>query len=229
MEDIEATKIRELFSKGVEMRYQKGEVILRSGDIPQGVYYVVKGNVKMDVIFENGKELTINIFKPGSYFPAMWAISNIFNNNNFISINEVTLRRLSRDDFLRILDKDPRVLMEFTKRLLVGLSGLITNIEYLLFGNAYSRIVAAIILIAKRFGNSLDKTGNKILITIPLTHQDLANLTAITRESASIVIGKLKKQNLISVKTKLLVVNDLQRLTKESEVEVQEDGKSISL
>ncbi|OGK20159.1 hypothetical protein A3C23_01500 [Candidatus Roizmanbacteria bacterium RIFCSPHIGHO2_02_FULL_37_13b] len=221
--------IRKIFFQGKELYYQKGEMLIRSGDIPQGVYFVKKGNVKMDAIFENGRELTINIFKSGSYFPMMWALSDINNTYNYVAINEVVLKRVPKELFLESLKKDPQLLLEFTKRLLIGLSGLITNIEYLLFGSSYNRIASAIVLMAKRFGIQKDKNGKKIIIEIPLTHQDLANLTAITRESASVVIGKLKKKHIISVRNKFIVVNDVYQLEKECEIHTQEDDKSISL
>jgi CRP-like cAMP-binding protein len=56
------------------------------------------------------------------------------------------------------------------------------------------------------------KTAKGIEISIPLAHQDIANLTGITRETASVELEKLSHEKIISYTYKHMIVRDLQRL-----------------
>src|SRR3989344_193941 len=148
------------------MTYKKGETILRSDDNPQGVYYIKKGFVKMDSIFENGREITLNIFKPGAYFPMTWAVG-----------------------------------------------GILQNIEFILCGDAYHRVLGAVFLSAKRFGEV--KGNGKITIKIPLTHQDIANIAGMSRETATLAIKRLRKKKIITYKKRLIFIANIKIFEKE--------------
>lgn len=82
-------------------------------------------------------------------------------------------------------------MFELTKKILIGLSGVLTNIEYMLCGNSQKRVIGAISLSAKRFGSK--KRNGETIINMPLTHQDIANIAGIARETASIAIKKTRK------------------------------------
>lgn len=189
-------KIEGYFSKFTFVRYKKREVIIRPEDKPRGIFFLKNGFVKMNSIFEDGRELTLNIFKPGSYFPMMLALGGINNSYYFEAMTNLEVYRAPKENILEWVKKEPEVLFELTQRIMVGMDGLLTSMEYLLSGTAYSRVVSAILLLSRRFGEK-DHNG-KVVIKLPLTHQDIANLSGITRETASLEMEKLKKAGLIS-------------------------------
>ena len=144
----------------------------------------------------------------------MWAISNIPNTYFFQSMVMSQVQRAPREEVIEFIKKNPDVLFEFTQRILVGLDGLLTNVEHLLSGNAYQKIIATLFLSAKRFGQVTKQ--KRVLINIPLTHQDVANLAAMTRETASITLKKLERKGLISYRHQLITINSLEKLREES-------------
>jgi CRP-like cAMP-binding protein len=220
-------RLTDLFSKSRSLSFGKHEIIIRADDIPQGVYYLEKGFVKMNSVLTDGQEITLNIFKTGSYFPMMWALSDLPNTYYFQTMSPSVLRRVPKDAFLKFMKSNPDVLHELTNRILIGVNGLLFNINHILSGDSYHRIIAAVLMFAKRFGEK-SSTG-KTVITIPLIHQDLADVAAITRETASINIKKLENRGLISQTTRFLTVPDLKKLEAESEVENQEISSAPSL
>lgn len=216
-----SNKIENFFSQYKIIRYKNGETILRADDIPSGAYYVKSGHVRMNSILHDGRILTVNIFKPGSYFPMLWIISNLENSYFFQAMTDVEIRRVTKEMMINFIKNNPDVLFELTHRILIGLNSLITNIEYLFSGNAQSRVASALLLLARRFGEKKDK--NEMIIKLFLTHQDIANCAAITRETASIEIKKLERKGIINIQNRLLVVN-LGKL--EKEIEIKEEPQS---
>ena len=79
MNAIETDKLVDFFRKYKKIPYKKGDVIIRGNDQPSGVYFVKSGYIKMSSLLEDGSEIGVNIFKPSSFFPMIWALGNIEN------------------------------------------------------------------------------------------------------------------------------------------------------
>lgn len=206
-------KLNAFFANYKQIVYKKDEMIISEDEEPAGVYFLKVGFVKMGSIFTNGGELTLNIFKPGSFFPMMWAIGEIKNSYFCQAMSEVKVYRAPKADVIKFVKENPDVLYDLTRRVLIGLDGMITNVQFLLFGSSYNRIAAAILLLAKRFG---EKTNNgQIMIGLNLIHQDIAQLAGVTRETASIALKQLEKRGVISRLKKRFVVNNITKLTSE--------------
>lgn len=218
-------KLGDFFSSFKPFHYRKGEVIIHAQDSPQGIYYVNSGYIQMYSIFEDGRELILNIFKPTSYFPMMWGISNVPNIYYFRTMVPTVLRRAGREKVLNFLNENPDELLKLTRRILIGLDGLLINIQHLLSGDAYHRVTSALLLCARRFGEKIDESA--ILVKLPLTHQDIANLVAVTRETASVEMKRIERKKLISYNNRLIVINNIRRLERESLID--KDSKSSLL
>lgn len=214
-------KIAAYFSQYKTTSFKKGEIILQPGDEAGNIYYVSDGYVRLYCVLEDGRELTLNIFKKGSYFPMYLALQDSPNLHYYQTITEATMHIVPKQKVMDFFQKNPEALFEFTVRIVVGLYGLLSNIQYLLFGSVHSRVLSALLFMAKRFG---EKRGdNEIFITLPVTHQDMANLVGITRETTSLEMKKLADQKLISYKHKHIII--LNRRLLEQEAGVDENAK----
>lgn len=219
-------KLDEFFSKYKQLIFKKGEMLIRADEQPVGAFFLKSGYVRLGSIFANGTELTLNIFKPGSFFPMMWAIGEVKNTYFCQAMSEVKVCRAPKADVVKFVKENPEVLYDLTKRILVGLDGMLTNIQYLLFGSSYNRIAAALLLLSKRFG---EKTKKGMVININLIHQDIAHIAGVSRETASIAIKQLENKHIISRLKKKFVVEDIKKLTKEIFVGGNELGTPVAI
>ena len=217
----------DFFSQYNVLSYDKDQIIIHADDIPTGVFYLKSGFVKMSSILENGREITLNIFKPGSYFPMIWAITDIPDTYFYKTIAPTELQRAPRDLLIEFVKKNPEALYSLTKRILIGVKGLLLNIEYQLSGDSYHRVIAALVLSTKRFG--VKGKSDKHIINIPLTHQEIADLAGLTRETVSLAIEKLVKKKIILYQGKKLVINDFLKLEEESTIDEMEALKPETL
>lgn len=206
-------KIEDFFSSYKLVCYNKGEVIMRPDDSPQGVYFLKKGYVKFYSISQEGGELTLNIFKPGSYFPMLWALGDIPNMYIFEAMTDIETLRAPKKELLEFLKTEPESLFELTKRIFIGLSGFMIRVEYLLFGDAYNKVASVLLMSARRFS---EKKNGEIIIQLPLTHQEIANLASLTRETTSIQMKKLERNKLIYYVGRKIAIKNLEKLKKES-------------
>jgi CRP-like cAMP-binding protein len=210
MEKSVNTKLNKYFSRHKKILYKKGNTIVRAGEEPSGAFYLKKGYVKMSYIFENGVEIIFNIFKPGSLFPIIWAVGEVDNSYNYQAMTDIEVHISSKAKVIELLDKNPDILFNLTKRIVIGFDGLLLNIRHILFGNSLIRVSSAIYIMVKRFGRK--KAGRKYYIEIKLTHQDIASLSGISRETASIAIKKLERRGIITQNKGYFYVNDIKEL-----------------
>src|ERR1700759_1744082 len=64
-----------LFHQGNRLTYQKGEYVIRAGEVPSSVFYVEEGIVKAFNISKYGEENLLIIRKSHEIFPLIWAIT----------------------------------------------------------------------------------------------------------------------------------------------------------
>lgn len=192
---------------------KKKDVILQAEDSCNFIFYIKNGYVRAYRVSEEGEELTLIILKPGDFFPIIGGAGEVLNNYYLEAITPLEFIRIPQKQFLQFLDIHPNVFNELVNHLLVRFSGLLTRIEYLVFGNAYRKVASTILVCAKRFGTN---HGNGIVLELPLTQKDIANLVGITRETTCLEMKKLERKGLISHQGRLLVVSDIKRLEKES-------------
>lgn len=210
---MDATILRKLdtfFTKFRHKHYKKGEILVRGDDSPTGVFYLREGFVKEYAISKKGEELIVNIFKPTVFFPMSWAINNTPNEYFYEATTDLDIWQAPRDEVVAFIKDNPDVLFDLMSRTYKGTDGMLTRMTYLMSGNAYARLIAEIIIYAKRFGK---KEKGKIEINI--SEKDIAALSGMTRETVSREIKLLKDKGLVSFHSNTLTIHDLPLLEKE--------------
>lgn len=209
MDDSTRGKLDNFFSDFKKQNFRAKEIIIRAEEEPQGVYYLTGGMVKMYAISSRGEELVINIFRPASFFPMAWVLNNSTSHYYFEAISPVTVWKAPKDEFLKFVKSQPEILFDLVKRIYAGLEGYFSRMEYLMSGNARSKLIMEILIYAKRFGK---KEGNTVTVDVKLTEKDLASQSGMTRETVSREMGKLKQKGILSYQKNILVIKDLYEL-----------------
>lgn len=194
----------------VTQRFKKNQLILSPGSEPSGVFYVKSGFIRLYLISENGKEITFNIMKPGTYFSMIWAVNGTPNIYFYEALTDIVLFKAPKDEVTKFLEKHPEVLYDLTKRILSGLDGMTKLMEALLTGSANQQVASVLLVLARRFGNH--QQNGEITIDLPVTHRIIGTLAALSRESTSLEIEKLSKKGIISQRNHLIVIKELEKL-----------------
>ncbi len=206
--------ISDFFSKYTKLQYKKNEIILRAGDSPSGVLYLKSGFVRMSFSTDTGEMLVLHVFRSGSVLPMTWIINDTPNRYYFEALTPSEIWRAPREDVLKLFQDKPEIEHHMMIRMMNGLSGLMKRMEFMVFDSAYKKTVLLLLYYAKHFSEDVQK--GKLMI--PLTHKEIAAWIGTTRETASLQIETLKKKKLISYKKRIIVIPDLDALSKETDV-----------
>ena len=105
--DIQAhEQLVDFFRTGTQLNYKKGEAIVRPGDEPRGIYYIVSGFVKAYAITKYGEENTLIVREKDDLFPLIWAFTGEHRDITYEAMSDTVLLRVSKSDFLAFLKKN---------------------------------------------------------------------------------------------------------------------------
>ena len=207
-------KLYIFFSQYKLLQYKKGETFLRAGDIPQGIYFLKKGYVRLYSLSSAGKELTLVIYKPGEFFPVVFTFTAEPSIYYFETLSEVEMERSPREKFIPFIRENPDVFDEVNLHIIERFQVALRRMEYLTFGNANSRLASILLICARYFGIRSDH--KEIKIPIPFTHKDIANLVGLARETVSIELKKFLDKKIVFYKGRRLVIKNREALRREA-------------
>jgi len=205
-------KFGDFYNKFKSRRYKKGETLIRADDNPQGIFCLTKGYVRQYTISKSGSELTLNILKPISYFPMAWAINGTPNIYYFEALTPVEVGRAPRGEVVDFIKDKPELIFSLMGELLEKYGETLTRIEHLVFSDAYRRVLSVFIYLAKHLGDEID---GRMVVKHRFTHQDIATLVGVARETATNEINKLENKKFIRYINHSIVYSDLNILEDE--------------
>jgi CRP-like cAMP-binding protein len=190
--------------------FQKGESLLYAHEEPRGVYFLEKGIVRQYVISAEGKELTLHLYFPGSFFPLHWALNREIPDYNLEAQVAVTVRVAPLDVFKKWIATDPQILLSIVSRLLAGLNGMAKRVEVTSLKSASARVKSILIYFSKHLGD-VQKDGT-IRISKVITHEEIAAFTGLTRERVSIEMKHLKETGAVDYHRGVIQVKNISSL-----------------
>jgi len=209
---IDYPKLAQPFKQSRRLVYQRDDIIVRAGDVPSGVYYIVSGSVKVYSLCKDGEPNILMTLDAGEVFPVAWAVSDITRDVGFAALDVTELRRIDREEFLQALQSDV-ILMRAAMQVLAGhFFTLTSEIDNLQYRSAREKVVFRLLFLASRFGHT---DGNSTTIAIRVTNDYVARSTNMTRETASRELSRLNRKQLICTVNGRIMIPDLLRLRNE--------------
>lgn len=205
-------KLERFYNKYPRKTFSKGEYLIKAGKEPTGIFYLRSGNVRQFALNKNGDEITLNIYKPHTFFPMSYAVDAYKNNHYFMAMDECETSIAPKKDSLVFIKKESDVMFNLLKRLYIGMEGVLSRLEFLMSGNARQKLITVLLISANRFGAT--ERGNMSL-NIKFTHQDLAYLSGLSRETVSREMMNLKQQKLINYSGSKFTFFDIKNLENE--------------
>lgn len=194
--------------------FKKGEIIVFQGEAPRSAYAVKSGTVKAYNLSVEGDEKPVAFYSEGSIFPAPWVYGKMSSAVYYYEAftPEVELYAVERDELVDFIKKRPELLYMELERALTDQLGGSMRLNALQHSRASDKLIYTLHYLALTHGRpTKDK---KVEITLDLKHQDFANLTGLTRETAATELNKLKRQGIIDYGKGKPYCLDLKRLVR---------------
>lgn len=189
--------------------YKKGEYIYMPEEPSEAVYMVVSGKVKVGSYSPDGKEITKHILTTGDLFGELALVGELRRRDFAVALLNTELCVLPKADMLGLMQADFQLSQQLTQLLGYRLARMEQRLEALVFKDSRTRVVEYLRALAQEKGRQI---GYEIEVRGILTHQEMANLTATSRQTVTTVLNELRRDNIITFNRRRLLIRDLDKL-----------------
>ncbi|MEW6417450.1 MAG: Crp/Fnr family transcriptional regulator [Nitrospirota bacterium] len=189
-------ELRQISDKLAVKRFRKNEIILQVEDTNEYMYMILNGKVKVIQTTEDGKEILLAIHNSGEFFGEMSLINGKTSPATVIATQDCTAAIISKKDFYSLIETQKKV---FNNLLLILCSRYRESwekIQMLNYKNASQRIKLLFLMLSDKYG---EKTPKGVTLNIKLTHQEISEMTGMTRETVTRVIDRWLKDGEINI------------------------------
>jgi CRP/FNR family cyclic AMP-dependent transcriptional regulator len=165
------------------------ETFFTQGDPSDSVFYLQKGQAKITVVSEAGKEATIAILPVGDFVGegALAAIPGL-RLSTATATTACTALKISRDEMIRVMHEERDFSDLFLKFLLARTMRIQADLVDQLFNSSEKRL-ARILLLMAEFGNA-----SNLRTTLPkISQETLAEMIGTTRSRVSFFMNRFRK------------------------------------
>jgi CRP/FNR family transcriptional regulator, global nitrogen regulator len=195
----------------VERRFGPKDTIFTPGDPDDQLYFLLSGAVRLYKIYGDYKEATTALLKDSGVFGKLNLVEGRWQDVFAEAVTDARVVSIQKASLERVIKSNP----EFALRLFSSLSERLRQsdevIESLLHREVSTRLATLLVNLAERFGEEDDAD---LLIDVRLTHQDLANMIASTREAVSKVMSEFQRYGVIETRNRKIAILDRGALTK---------------
>ncbi|MBI2266155.1 MAG: Crp/Fnr family transcriptional regulator [Armatimonadetes bacterium] len=210
MEITEALKSVPLFSSlgeeqilllsrnAVKRGYKKGAILWQKEEKNTGLYVLLAGLLKVVEIHEDGRELTLNIMRPGDSVGEMSLLDGRPHSATVVALEDSECFVIRRDDFLDLFRRNPEIAVSLLNLLAERLRSLSLSATDFKFLDVYHRVARRLLLLCSQSGER----------ELRISHQELANLVGATRENVTRVLDDMEKKEWIRMKKQKILIEN---------------------
>jgi CRP-like cAMP-binding protein len=187
-----------------ERHFEAKDVIFAPGDPDDRLYFLFEGTVRLYKTYGYYKEATTALLKEGAVFGKLSLVIGPWQDNFAEALTDARVASAQKNMLIEVTKRKP----EFALKLFASFSERLRQsdevIESLLHREVSARLTSLLLSLSDRFGET---NGVGTLLDVRLTHQDLANMIASTREAVSKVMSEFQREGAIEVQNRKIVLH----------------------
>jgi len=187
----------------VERRFEPKDLIFAPGDPDDQLYFLLSGVVRLYKIYGDYKEATTALLKDRGIFGKLSLVEGRWQDVFAEAVTEARVAAIQKVAIEQVIKTKP----DFALKLFSSLSERLRQsdevIESLLHREVSTRLATLLLNLGERFGR---EEGGRLVIEVRMTHQDLANMIASTREAVSKVMSEFQREGLIETRNRRIAL-----------------------
>ncbi len=185
-----------------ERRFPKGSTIFAPGDPPDALYVLTSGLVTLSHLSESGQESILRVFGPGDVFGEL-LLTVAARPFLTTALTDCMVTVIPAKTFLHLLSVIPRIGLNFISILSRHLTEIALDRAESSHRWSLQRLALTLLKLAAAHGVK-EKAGTAI--TLPLTHQILADMIGTSRETVTRHLRRLKRQGVVSQRGRTFLI-----------------------
>lgn len=197
--------------------YKKGAFVFRAGDPGKHIYFLQSGRVKIFQASPKGKEAILWFCFPGDICGLAEAAGQHggWRSVSAVACDSTSVLKVTHEVFQTYLLTHPHAALAMIELLSCRLRNLSDMALNLISDDVQTRVAKLILRLSAHYGRRVE---SEILLDIPLTHQEMADMIGTTRQSFTSVLNEFKRLGILSLGNRRIHIESEQSLTAMSKV-----------
>ncbi len=201
---LKPSKRREMGTNARMTRLSKGQSLRENLSPDDHVYLIKEGVVKLVAQAQRDREVILGFLQPGDLVGESAIADTGMEDTDAIAEEDVLLCEFKAEYFQEILSQHAELAMEITKWIGLRFRRFQQRMQNLLFATPKERVATVLLELGEDFGKRFP--DGSIRIGIKLTHQEIAQLVGLTRESVTHVFGDLDRDGLVRAEKRMMTI-----------------------
>ncbi|MGG3468007.1 Crp/Fnr family transcriptional regulator [Neobacillus pocheonensis] len=184
--------------------YKKNQCLYMQGDPRDKIFFLLDGYVMFERSSQEGSMLYLDFVKSNQMFPYGGIFQDKVYQDTAIAVTDVHLYFIQTHILEELLKTNPKQLLYVISKLSEILNLHQKRVQRILIPHAQERVLHSIQFLMDDLG---EKDGAEIIIPCPLTAAHIAKISGTTRETVSLLMNQLKREQVISVCSKKIRIH----------------------
>lgn len=186
-------------------RYRRGDIIFQKDDPGHSLFIVARGSVRIYVPSTQGADLTLAVIGPGQFFGDLSLLDGRPRSASAAALGNTHVVVLERSDFVAVIRTRPAAVMSILAVVVRRLRETDEMASDLAFLDVGGRLAKKLLDLAETNGV---KRQNGVLLDMPITQEELANMIGVTRESVNRNLSLFRRIGLVAKEGRRFVLRD---------------------
>lgn len=194
--------IKRLFKESRVKKYPKNQIVFYQGDPITNICLIASGYVKAYTILDSGDTRTLFILGPGDIFPIAFSVNLQWDKYNvryfYQSLTDIEISMVESSIFKKNVESDQAMMNAYLTYMAATNEAIVHQLEMMKTKGAMNKVAFLLPYLANKLGKPLGPDTYQLMIK--LSHQEIADLTGLTRETTTQQVKKLEKEGAIDQK-----------------------------
>jgi len=185
--------------------YPKTATLFVEGQSPRGVFILCSGRVKLSTSSADGKSLIVRIADSGEVLGLPATVTGKPYDLKAEVIQPAQANFIAREDFLAFLREHGEAALRVAQQLGETYHSAIAEMRTIGLSHSVGEKLARFLL---DLSAGHENGKGEVRITLPLTHEEIAQMIGASRETVTRMFGEFKRKELLQVKSSLLIIRN---------------------
>ncbi len=197
--------LAEVAARAAERRAPAGSTIFREGEPAAAFFLVLAGRVKLSQVGADGHEVIVRLVGPGEAAAAVALFEDAAFPATALAVSDSRLLVWPRAELLDLLTRHPALAVNVLRMLSERLREAQDRLRELATERVAQRIARALLRLVRQAGRRVE---GGVLVDLPLSRQDLAELTGTTLYTVSRVLSEWETRGVVETGRERVLVRD---------------------
>jgi CRP/FNR family transcriptional regulator, nitrogen oxide reductase regulator len=191
---LDVTALREVSDAAHVKQVNSGGTFFREGDAAESFFVIETGSVKLTQLTPEGHQVVLRLIGPGDAFGGVAAFGGATYPVTAEAVTAVSALEWPGPVMAGLMEKHPKLAMNALRFVAARLHDLQVQYRQLATEKVERRVARALLRLVGQAGRRVD---SGVLIDLPLSREDIAQMTGTTLYTVSRIISRFEADGLV--------------------------------